>query len=68
MSEIDFDNKCRDKILMHFLSQILNEMGVISSGKVIRKVQRMIDGEEDLAEKSKMEDLLQQLKTIYMSS
>lgn len=68
MNNTNFENECRDKILMYFLSQILNEMGVISSGKIIRKVKYMIDSEEDLAAKTKMEDLLQRLRTIYMSS
>jgi len=62
----DFEQKCRDKMTVMFLSEIMNRMGVVEAGKIFRNVSKNVDNVDDDNIRLKLKEFIHDVREGYM--
>ncbi|MBK0035777.1 hypothetical protein IBT47_26220 [Erwinia sp. S43] len=62
----DIDQKCRDKMMVMFLSEIVNRMGVVEAGKIFRNLDATVGEEEDESMRTQLIAYIGMVREGYM--
>ncbi len=64
----DFEQQCRDKMTVMFLSEIMNRLGVVEAGKVFRNVSANVENIEDENIRLKLNGFISDVSEEYMKN
>ena len=67
-SDVDFEQQCRDKMTVMFLSEIMNRLGVVEAGKILSNVMTSVEKEEDEYTRLKLNNFVNDVKEHYMKN
>lgn len=67
-SDVDFEQQCRDKMTVLFLTEIMNRLGVVEAGKVFRNVNKKVDKVEDECIKLKLQSFINDVRQGYLGN
>ncbi|WP_159874099.1 MULTISPECIES: hypothetical protein [unclassified Raoultella] len=64
----DFEQQCRDKMTVMFLSEIMNRLGVVEAGKIFRNVSENVENVDDDDIRLKLKTFISNVREGYMKS
>lgn len=62
----DFEQQCRDKMTVIFLSEIMNRLGVVEAGKIFRNVSDSVENVDDDNIRLKLKEFINDVREGYM--
>lgn len=67
-SKAEFEQQCRDKMTVMFLSEIMNRLGVVEAGKIFRNVSARVENVDDENIRLKLNAFVSDVREGYMKS